>query len=162
MPAKPRIIVTDIEALLPALADGETPAALPASALEQLGRAQHAGARLYLLTPPLAREDGADLDNLLVRCERVARELQDSGSRLEGALLPEAGGVPDDANHAPSGGDAVAATAAELQDLCHRLQCEPDCLELVAVAGPIHDAASQLGVARLYATNAEAPFPQLG
>jgi hypothetical protein len=150
MTATPRIIVTDLDVLLPAEAAGAPAAALPASALEQLGRAQHAGARLYLLTPPLVRSDGADLDDLLARCERVARQLQDSGSRLEGALLPELGD------------DATAATAAELRELCRRLQCEADSLELVAASSAIRDAASHLGVARVHAATADAPFPHLG
>lgn len=150
MSAKPRVIVTDIELLLPAANEGAAGAPLPVSALEQLGRAQHSGARLYLLTPPLARDDGADLDGLLLRCERVARELQDSGSRLEGALLPE------------SGRDSVATTLAELQELCRRLQCEPDSLELVADAGPMREAAAQLGMARLHPAAVDAPFPHLG
>ena len=82
--------------------------------------------------------------------ERVARQLQDSGSRLEGALLPELGD------------DATAATAAELRELCRRLQCEADSLELVAASSAIRDAASHLGVARVHAATADAPFPHLG
>ena len=150
MSATPRVIVTELEVLLPSKASGTAAAALPASALEHLGRAHHTGARLYLLAPPLARSDGADLDEVLARCERVARQLQDSGSRLEGALLPE------------RGDDATAMTVAELSELCRRLQCEADSLELVAASSALREAAGELGVARVHAATADAPFPHLG
>lgn len=150
MSASPRIIVTELEILLPAQADDDATVSLPASALEQLGRAQHTGARLYVLAPPLARSDGADLDALLSRCERVARQLQDAGSRLDGALLPEAGG------------DATAAIGAALSDLCQRQQCQPEQLEIVALSESLRQAAAAVGATKLLEATPEAPFPHLG
>lgn len=150
MSISPRIIVTELSALLPVQGESDAAHSLPASALEQLGRAQHTGARLYVLAEPVTRSDGADLDALLARCERVARQLQDAGSRLDGALLPEAGS------------DAPSAISAALADLCQRQQCQPEQLEIVAASESLRQGAAAAGATKLLQAAPGQPFPYLG
>ena len=149
MTAVSRIIVVEIDALLPAGAETDAAShALPVGALETLSRAQHAGARIYLLTAPLGRSDGVGLDPLLARCEHIGRQLQETGSRLDGALVPEAGDAPE------------ARAVAALQDLCGRLQCDPASLELVACSAPVRDIAGAVGAGRVHDATGGA-FPDL-
>lgn len=142
------IVVVEIEALLPDAEVGALHTAIPpARAIEQLGRLQHGGARLFVLVPALEREDGSDLDRALARCDQVGRSLQEAGSRLEGALFPEAG---------ESGGRAQA-----LRDLCRRASCDASKLTVIAASLAGETAARGVAAGAVYALDIDGTFPEI-
>ena len=148
MSSQAPIVVIELEALLPEADDAAVHTAIPpARAIEQLGRLQHNGARLFVLAPALTREDGSDLDRVLTRCDQVGRSLQEAGSRLEGALFPDAG--------------ESGARAQALRDLCRRASCDAAKLTVIAAGVAGETAARGVAAGAIYALGADGGFPEL-
>lgn len=109
-----QVFIAELSAVTQAPAEAGAQLTVHTDFLESLARQPHSSARCFLLAGPLEREDGGDLDALLKRLEQVQHAAQELGARIDGALI------------LPHGGDTEAARQQAIDDLCARLQIEPD------------------------------------
>lgn len=153
MPQPVPVVVVELAAIM--AEDGDAPARASVvrdSALEQLGRAQQAGARIFLLGGPLAREDGGDLDDLLGKLDTVQQRLQEAGARLESAII---------INQTSAERDLAEGVAEALQDVCQRLSCSVQALVLVAAGAEVIAAARSAGVTQVRVVDSDGAFPAI-